>query len=315
MIKLGFVGLGKMGKNMVLRLLEQGVEVVAWNRSPEPLEEVVKDGAVGAADIKDLIKRLTVPRIVWLMLPAGEVVDEFIAKLSPLLERDDLIIDGGNSFYKDSWRRHKLLAKKAIHFMDIGVSGGPGGARSGACLMVGGDKEDYERVKDLVKAASAPEAFGYFGQIGAGHFAKMIHNGIEYGMMEAIGEGIAVLKNAPFELNLAEVLRVYNNRSVIESRLIGWTQQALSEDPSLKQVSSTINFTGEGEWTIKTAEELKVDVPVIEDSFKVRKNSASDPEESPSGFRNKVISSMRGKFGQHEIKKNRKRRQILSLFG
>ena len=303
-MRMGYIGLGKMGKNMVLRLLEQGIEVVAWNRSAEPLDEVVKAGAIGADTVEDLVSKLEPPRVIWLMLPAGETTDEFINKLLPLLKPSDLIIDGANSFYKDTLRRNEKITAKGIHFMDIGVSGGPDGARLGACLMIGGDKEDVERVIEVIKAAAAPDAWGHFGGVGAGHFAKMVHNGIEYGMMEAIGEGAAVLKHGPFKLDLAEVFRVYNKRSVIESRLVGWTQEALSKDPDLKDISSEIKSTGEGEWTIKSAKELGVAVPVIEDSFKVRQNSQSDLEDSPQGFRNKVVSAMRGRFGKHDVKKS-----------
>lgn len=302
-MKIGYVGLGRMGKNMVLRLLEQGIEVVVFNRSKEPVAEVVKAGAVGAESIEDLVSKLAAPRIIWLMLPAGEVTDEYIDKLLTLLSAEDLIIDGANSFYKDTLKRNERITAKGIHFMDIGVSGGPVGARNGACLMIGGVKEDVDRIMEVIKAAAAPEAWGHFGQVGAGHFAKMVHNGIEYGMMEAISEGSAVLKYGPFKLDLAEVFRVYNNRSVIESRLVGWTQEALSEDPELTEISSEIKSTGEGEWTIRTAKELEVEVPVIEASFKVRQNSPSDPEDSSQGFRNKVVSALRGQFGQHSVKK------------
>ena len=302
-MKIGYIGLGRMGKNMVLRLLEQGIEVVAWNRSPQPVEEVVKAGAQGAESIEDLVGKLETPRIIWLMLPAGQTSDEFINKLLSLLNKGDLLIDGANSFYKDTLRRASQLTSHDIHFMDIGVSGGPKGARTGACLMIGGDKEDVVRVMELVKAASAPKAWGHFGPVGAGHFAKMVHNGIEYGMMEAIGEGAAILKYGPFKLDLAEIFRVYNNRSVIESRLVEWAWQALSEDPKLRAISSEIKSTGEGEWTVKTAKELQVAVPVIEKAFLVRQNSVNDKEDSPQGFRNKVVSAMRGKFGQHAVKK------------
>ncbi len=303
-MQLGYIGLGKMGKNMVLRLLENDIEVVAWNRSSEPLKEVETAGAIVADDIKDLVEKLPSPKTVWLMLPAGEITDQYIDEVSELLNEGDLIIDGANSFYKDTLRRAEKLQSKKIRFMDIGVSGGPDGARNGACLMIGGDKQDYEQIKELVVAASAPDAYGYFGPVGSGHFSKMIHNGIEYGMMEAIAEGAAILKTADFELDLPEIFRVYNNRSVIESRLVEWTQQALAEDPNLKDISSKINATGEGEWTIKTAKELNVDSPVIEDSFKVRQSSVEDKEDSANGFRNKVVSAMRGKFGQHEVKKS-----------
>lgn len=319
-MKIGYIGLGKMGKNMVLRLLEQGVEIVAWNRSPEPREEVKQAGALTTKTIEDLINSLDTPRIIWLMLPAGNVTDQFVDKLLPLLSAGDLLIDGANSFYKRSLKTEfssklsnadKALAK-GVHFMDIGVSGGPSGARNGACLMVGGDKEDFKRIEPLLKLIAAPNAYGYMGEWGAGHFAKMVHNGIEYGMMEAIAEGLAVLKYSDFKLNLPEIFKVYNNKSVIESRLVGWTKEALMEDPELKEYSSKIGHTGEGEWTINTAKELGVEVPVLEDSFKVRVESEKLPDEdrneskalSSLRFRNKAVSAMRGKFGGHSVKKN-----------
>ncbi len=303
-MKIGYIGLGKMGKNMVLHLLEQGVEIVAWNRSPQPREEVAAVGAITCETIEELISKLETPRIVWLMLPAGEVTDQIIDEVLPLLEPEDLLIDGANSFYKDTLKRNEKITAKKVHFMDIGVSGGPNGARNGACLMIGGLKEDYEKIKGLVKLISSPDAYGYFGPIGAGHFAKMVHNGIEYGMMEAIGEGLAVLKASPFDLNLSEIFRVYNNKSVIESRLVGWTEEALREEPELSEYSSKIGHTGEGEWTINTAQELGVDVPVLKDSFKVRLESENVDENSANSFRNKSISAMRGKFGGHSVKKN-----------
>ena len=225
-MKIGYVGLGRMGKNMVLHLLEGGIEVVAWNRSPEPLAEVEKAGAIPAKDVKDLVSKLESPRVVWIMMPAGDVTDQFIDEILPLLEKGDILIDGGNSFYKDTLRRAEKIKPTGVHFMDIGTSGGPGGARVGACLMIGGDKADYEQIKELVVAASAPEAYGHFGPVGAGHFAKMVHNGVEYGMMEAISEGAAILKSAPFPMDLVEIFRVYNKRSVVESRLVGWALDA-----------------------------------------------------------------------------------------
>lgn len=303
-MKVGYVGLGKMGKNMVLRLLEQGIEVVAWNRSKDDVEEVVQSGATGAESIEELVSKLEVPRIVWLMLPAGEVTDEYIDKVLPLLSQGDLLIDGANSYYKDTLRRAKKIKPTGVHFMDIGVSGGPGGARNGACLMVGGTAEDFEKIKPLAQAAAATNAFAHFGPVGAGHFAKMVHNGVEYGMMEAVAEGAAILKASQFNFNLAQVFDLYNHRSVIESRLVEWTKQALEEDPNLDHISSKISHTGEGEWTVKTAKELGVAVPVIEGSFQVRINSENDSEDSPTGFRNKVVSAMRGKFGGHKVGKS-----------
>lgn len=300
-MKIGFIGLGKMGKNMVLHLLENGVEIVAWNRSPEPLAEVVGKGAVGAQSLEDLVNKLDTPRIIWLMLPAGRVVDEFIDQLSHLVQKGDLLIDGGNSFYKDSLRRGEVLDKLAIRFMDVGVSGGPGGARQGACLMIGGKREDFLGVEPLMKRAAAPGAYEYLGDLGAGHFAKMVHNGIEYGMMEAIAEGAAVLKMSSFHFDLKQVFKLYNNRSVIESRLVGWTEEAFAQDENLTDISAIIASTGEGEWTVKTAKEMGVEVPIIEESFKVRMESNQPTDKPWKLFRNRVVSALRGKFGQHKV--------------
>lgn len=309
-MKLGYIGLGKMGKNMVLRLLEQEIEVVAWNRSPEPLEEVFKAGAVKAASIDDLIKKLEPPRSIWLMVTAGEVVDEFIKQLSKKLDPGDLIIDGGNSYYKDTLKRAKNLSKKGIHFMDVGTSGGIKSAREGACLMIGGLKEDYERILEVVKAAAAPEAYDHLGPVGAGHFAKMVHNAVEYGMMEAIGEGAAVLKTSDFKFDLREVFRVYSNTSIIQSRLVSWTLAELNNDPNLSNISSVIGSGGaakkvlaEAHWTLMEAKEKGIEIPVIEDSIKVRDESDKVLENSPEGFRNKVVAAMRWQFGGHPVKK------------
>lgn len=310
-MKLGYIGLGRMGKNMVLRLLEQGQEVVVWNRSPQPVAEVVTAGAIGSESIEDLVKKLEAPRVIWLMLTAGEVIDSIIDQLLPLLDKGDLIIEGANSFYKDTLKRAAKLQAVGIRFMDIGVSGGPAGARSGACLMIGGSPEDYERIRELAIAASAPDAYQRLGPVGAGHFAKMVHNGIEYGMMESIGEGLAILKFAPFKYDFTRLLDIYMHRSVVESRLVGWAQEAFKEDSELSSTSSIIGsggsgkrVPGEADWTIDVAKEIGIDIPAIENALKVRENSAQDPEESPEGFRNKVVSAMRGQFGQHDVKKN-----------
>lgn len=300
-MKIGYVGLGKMGKNMVLRLLEQGIEVVAWNRSPEPLEEVVSAGAVKAYDLKDLVSKLESPRVVWVMLPAGDITKEHIHELAQYLDKGDLIIDGGNSYFKEAIEREKELSEKGIHFMDIGTSGGPGGARNGACLMIGGAKEDFERIKDLAKAAAAPDAFQHLGKVGAGHFVKMIHNGVEYGMMQAIAEGVAILDKSEFDLDLAQCFDIYQHQSVITSRLVGWTLEALREDSKLESYSSKIGRTGEGDWTVQTAKELGVEIPVIEKSVQVRVDSETEED----NIRNRAVSAMRGKFGQHEVKKGK----------
>lgn len=308
-MKIGYIGLGRMGKNMVLHLLEEGIEIVAWNRSPGPVEEVVKAGAVGALSLDDLVTKLQTPRTIWLMLPAGDVTDEYIDKLLPTLDKGDLLIDGGNSFYKDTLRRSEKLSQRGIHFMDIGTSGGPKGAREGACLMIGGTDEDFQRVEPVCKAAAAPEAYQHLGPVGSGHFAKMVHNAIEYGMMESIGEGLAILKNSQFKYDFVQLLDIYNHRSVVESRLIGWAQEAFKEDGELSNISSSIGsggsgkrVPGEADWTVEVAHEMDIDVPAMESAIKIRSESWKGAENSANGFRNKVISAMRGVFGLHDVK-------------
>jgi 6-phosphogluconate dehydrogenase len=298
---IGYIGLGKMGKNMVLHLLGKGIDVVCWNRSSEARDEVEHAGATAVRTVAGLIQMVASPRIIWLMLPAGSPTDEMIQQLASQLDEDDLVIDGSNSFYKDSIRHAHELHKKGIHFMDIGVSGGPSGARNGASLMIGGDQQDYPRVEELIQAISVPDGYVYCGKVGAGHFAKMIHNGIEYGMMEAIAEGASVLKSTEFQFDLASVFCAFNKGSVIQSSLIGWAEDAFRENPELDAVASHIDHTGEGEWTVKTAKELNVPVPAIKSSFDVRVKSPQDEWNSPAGFRNKVVSALRGKFGGHDV--------------
>lgn len=292
-MKLGFVGLGKMGRGLVLAMREKGIEVLAWNRSPNEVASV--------KTIEEMIAGMEPgKRIVWLMLPAGGATDEMITRIRSLLSPGDLIIDGGNSFYKDDLRRAKELEKLGIGYMDVGVSGGPKGAREGACLMIGGDRAKFEELMPVWQAISAPDSFQYLGSVGAGHFAKMVHNGIEYGMMQAIAEGATVLHASKYNFDLNKVFDVYNHHSVIESRLVEWSRQALAEDPELSKISSKIDHTGEGEWTAQTAEELRVAVPIIRESFEVRKRSSAESE----SFRDKMVSAMRGQFGGHAVKKS-----------
>jgi 6-phosphogluconate dehydrogenase len=311
-MKIGYIGLGKMGFNMVERLLEQGIEVVAWNRSPEPLQKAQQIGAITVNNLEDIPGKLSGKKIIWMMLPAGEVIDQTIEKLLPNLQSGDVLIDGANSFYKDTLARAKKLSQSGIKYLDIGVSGGPGGARDGACLMIGATKkqidEDLPEIEQLAKAIAAPDAYGYFGNVGSGHFTKMVHNGIEYGMMQAIAEGAAVLEKSDFNLNLSDIFRVYNNQSVISSRLVGWTREALQEDSKLTNINPKITASGEGHWTSKIAKEMGVEIPVIDASVFVRDESEDvvakaeqTQNNNPSIFRNKVVSAQRGKFGHHPV--------------
>lgn len=322
-MKIGFIGLGKMGKNMVLRQIEQGNQIVAWNRSPEPRVELLKESKklkIGQKNltvvdsIQELVNELKGNDkniVIWLMVAAGGAIDAVIESLMPLLDKGDLIVDGGNSLYTDTLNRAKNLKAKGIHYMDVGTSGGLEGARNGACMMIGGSDEDFKRIKEVVEAAAAPFAFGHLGPVGSGHFAKTIHNGIEYGMMEAIGEGAAILKGSEFDYDLKEVFRVYNTESIIDSRLVNWTLNELKVDPKLKTISSVIGSAGgsgkakgEGHWTVELAKKMGVGVPVIEASVKVRDNSDKDPENSLNGFRNKVVAAQRWQFGGHPVKKS-----------
>lgn len=314
-MKIGYIGLGRMGKNMVLNLLEKETQVVAWNRSPVPREELKSEAKdLGNLEITEtldeLISKLESPRVIWVMISAGTAIDEILNQLAEKLNEGDLVIDGGNSFYKDTLRRNEMLAQKGIHFMDAGTSGGIEGARTGACIMAGGSEEDFKRAEPVFKAAAMPNAYAYLGPVGAGHFAKTIHNGIEYGMMEAIGEGAAILKNSEFPYDLREVFRIYNTGSIIESRLVGWTLAELKNDPELENIVSVIGSgggsgktKGEAHWTVEHAKSLGVDVPVIEASVEVRDNSDKDKEDSPNGFRNKIVAAMRWQFGRHPVKK------------
>ncbi len=348
-MKIGYIGLGRMGKNMVLRFLEQGIEVVAWNRSPEPRAEVKAAGAWTVENAEDIVgvlregSRKSESRIksqesgegaehkidssasplndienngsniiIWLMLPAGQTTDDFIDKILPLLKPGDILIDGANSLYTDTLRRAEKIKPTGVHFMDIGVSGGPKGARDGACLMIGGEKEDFEKIKELVVAASAPDSYKHLGAVGAGHLAKMVHNAIEYGMMESLGEGLAILKESKYKYDFVELLDLYNHGSVIESRLVGWAKNAFVEDITLENTSSIIGSGGagkerikaEGDWTLELAGELGVEAPSIKASVQVRAESPNVEENSPNGFRNKVVSALRGQFGGHAVKKD-----------
>ncbi len=302
--EMAIVGLGKMGAGMARRMLDQHWRVVGYNRSPEVTRELAKEGLVPAFSLKEAVEKLPEPKVVWLMVPAGKSVDEVIfgqEGLVKYLKRGDILIDGGNSFYKDTVQRAKKLKKYGIRFLDAGTSGGPGGARRGACLMIGGRREDFERVEALFRDFALPEGYQFFEGAGAGHFVKMIHNGIEYGMMQAIAEGFTLLKKAGFKLDLTRVADVYNHGSVIESRLVGWLQEAFElygED--LKPVSGTVDQSGEGVWTVKTAREMGVEHKVIREALLFRHRSKKHPS-----YTGQIVSALRGQFGGHPVFKKK----------
>lgn len=317
---IGIIGLGKMGGNVARRLVEQGWQVVGYNRSSEDTRALEPAGIIGAYSIEELVKslrgeerrsnlgglstslRTNYPTVIWLMLPAGETVDQVIKELAPLLKGGDTVIDAGNSFYKDSIRRAKELEDKGIHFLDVGFSGGPAGARNGGCLMIGGHRAGYEQLEPLFRDLSVHsptgEGYQFFEGVGAGHFVKMVHNGIEYGMMQALAEGFAILRQSTYELNLTEVAKIYNRGSVIESRLTDWLQKAFElHGFELADVSGTVKHTGEGEWTMKTAKELGLTAKIIEGALEFRVLS----EQNPS-YTGKILSALREQFGGHSVK-------------
>ena len=232
--KIGYIGLGKMGFNMVERLLGRGYIFTVYDKSLEAVAKAVGIGAEGSESVADLVNALESPRLIWLMSP-HQTVDEILTEMLPYLKPGDTIIDGGNSPYRESVRRGKELEEKSIRFLDIGVSGGPAGARDGACLMIGGKKEVYQEYENIFADISAPNAYAYMGKCGAGHYTKMIHNGIEYGMMQAIAEGFNILKKSEFNLSMKNVARLYNHRSVIESRLVGNVHTHMAVSPRMEE--------------------------------------------------------------------------------
>lgn len=299
--EIGIVGLGKMGANIARHLIEKGWSVAGYNRTSEKTKNLEKEGLAGRYSVEELVEKLKPPRLIWLMLPSGEVVEEMLFGkngLAGLLAAGDTVIDGGNSFHKDSVRRARILAEKGIEFVDAGVSGGPEGARYGACIMVGGKRQSYERLRPLFLDLAVDLGVRFFEGAGAGHFVKMIHNGIEYGMMQAIAEGFTILKYAGFKLDLGEVADVYNHGSVIESRLVGWLKKAFEiHGEDLSDVSGSVGYTGEGERTVEMAKELGVKAKIIEEALKFRIESQKRP-----GYDGKILSALREQFGGHEVK-------------
>jgi 6-phosphogluconate dehydrogenase len=296
-MKLGYIGLGKMGYNMVERLLEKGHEVVAFNRNQDAVAKIAKEGAEPAVSLQSLVRSLPAPRLVWIMVPY-QAVDVVLNELAPLLGKGDTVIDGGNSPYKESIRRSRELGSRGIDFLDAGVSGGPGGARTGACIMVGGKRDVYQRFEKLFQDLSADKGYGYMGSSGAGHFVKMVHNGIEYGMMQALAEGFSIMKKSAFDLDLAAIADLYNHRSVIESRLAEWLKKAYEQyGRDLTGISGSAAQSGEGMWTVDAAHELGVPAPVIKGALDFRLESQDKPS-----YTGKIISALRNQFGGHEAK-------------
>lgn len=291
---IGFVGLGKMGFGMVEHLLEHGHRVIVHDLSPESVDRAVSMGAVGAGSPGELADGLVSPRIVWIMVPAGGAVDRVIEGLVPSLVAGDLLIDGGNSRYTDTVARAERLATEGIRLLDIGTSGGLEGARHGACMMVGGPREAFDLVEPLIKGMCVPDGCGYMGPSGSGHFVKMVHNGIEYGMMQAMGEGFGLLESGPYAIDQEAVARVWSNGSVIRGWLMELAARAFARDGHLSGVGSAIADSGEGRWTVEAALEHGVSIPVIAGALFRRFSSRSQ-----QNFSDKVVAALRNEFGGH----------------
>jgi len=297
-MKIGFVGIGKMGKNMVLNLLEHKHQVVAYDRTPKAVKTVVRKGATGAYTLKELVAKLPKQKIIWVMITAGKPVDQVLNKLLPYLKRGDIIIDGGNSFYKDSLRRYMKLKKKGISFVDCGTSGGVQGARYGACMMVGGDKKVFKKVEVLFRDMCVKNGYGYIGKAGAGHFVKMVHNGIEYGMMAATAEGIQAIDKykKKFGINMNEVVKVYAHGSIIESRLMSWLYESYQQKGYLASIAGKVP-KGATEDEMKHLETIAA-MPVLHQARLLRVKSRKKPS-----LAGKIMAALRNKFGGHAVEK------------
>ncbi len=295
-MELGMIGLGRMGADMVRRLLREDHRVVVYNRSPGPIEELAKEGAAPAHSLEELVSSLPTPRIVWLMIPSGPPVDDQIAALRPLLEPGDTIVDGGNSRYTDTIARGEKLKEAGIHYVDAGTSGGVWGLRVGYCLMVGGDEEPVKRLEPALKTLAPENGYLHVGPSGAGHYVKMIHNGIEYGMMAAYAEGFEILHESRYDFDLEAISNLWNQGSVIRSWLLELAALAFAQDPQLEHLRGYVGDSGEGRWTVAESIDLDVAAPVIYMSLAMRFLSRKEDT-----FGNKVLAALRQQFGGHAV--------------
>jgi 6-phosphogluconate dehydrogenase len=298
-MELGMIGLGRMGANMTERLVAGGHRVISYDRNAEAIQRVVDIGGVGAHSLADFVKQLTAPRVIWMMVPSGAPVDQTIEQLLPNLAKGDILIDGGNSNYKDSIRRAQLLQGQGLNFVDAGTSGGVWGLELGYCMMIGGEKGVVDALDPIFKTLAPPDGYLHVGPNGAGHFVKMIHNGIEYGMLQAYGEGFELLNASQFDLDFAKIAHLWNQGSVVRSWLLELAESALQKDPKLAGIKGYVEDSGEGRWTVEEAIEKSVPASVLTLSLFAR--YASRQEDS---FAAKVIAALRNEFGGHAVKKS-----------
>lgn len=295
-MNIGIIGLGKMGYNLAMNLLDHKYSVTAFDINVSAVDEIKKEGANGAYSIAELVETLPSPKVVWVMVPAGDITTGVIKKLKELLSAEDIIIEGGNSHYKESKQRAKELGEKGIHFLDVGTSGGISGARNGACMMIGGNKEIFQSIEQLFIDLCVDNGYMFAGESGSGHFLKMVHNGVEYGMMQAIAEGFELLQKSEYNFDNESVARVWNNGSVIRSWLMELTENAFSKDPNLEGIKGVMHSSGEGKWTVETALDLQAAIPVTALSLMMRYRSLEEDT-----FAGKVVASLRNEFGGHSV--------------
>jgi len=295
-MKIGLIGTGKMGIPLALNALDHKHEIIAFARSKDKQNKLEDLGIESKLSYKELCQSLSSPRVIWLMVPAGNAVDDVIVELLPYINKHDIIIDAGNSNYNDTLRRCKYLHQHDIYFMDIGTSGGISGARNGACFMIGGEERIFTLLEPLLRDLAVNDGYSYMGVSASGHYVKMIHNGIEYGMMQAIGEGFDILKNSEFNLDYHKIANVWSNGSIIESFLMNLVSEAFAKDPLLDKVIGKVNDSGEGKWTVEEAVRLNVYAPIITTSLMSRYKSRDNDM-----FAEKVISALRKEFGGHKI--------------
>ncbi|HSL94594.1 MAG TPA: decarboxylating 6-phosphogluconate dehydrogenase [Thermoleophilia bacterium] len=292
------IGLGRMGANMARRLLRGGHRVVVYNRTFARAEELAAEGAEPVRELADVVAALAPPRVVWLMLPHGETTQQAIDELAPRLEPGDILIDGGNAFFKEDIARGTALAERGLRYLDVGTSGGVWGLEVGYCMMVGGERSAFEHVEPLLRTLAPPgDGYGHMGGHGAGHVVKMVHNGVEYGMMQAYGEGFELLEAAPWDLDLGQIAALWNNGSVVRSWLLELAADAFAEDPQLEGIRGYVEDTGEGRWTVEQSIELGVPLPVIAMSLYLRFRSRQD-----DSFSARVLAALRQEFGGHAVK-------------
>jgi 6-phosphogluconate dehydrogenase len=297
-VEIGIYGLGRMGANMARRLHQSGEHrVVAGNRSPGKVDDLAKEGVEGAYSMREMVEKLEAPRAVWVMVPAGDATSDALYEFADLMDEGDVLIDGGNSYFRDSVHHAKVLSEKGIRFLDAGTSGGIWGLEVGYCLMVGGDRSAFERIEPAVETLAPKDGYAYLGEAGAGHFTKMVHNGIEYGMLQAYAEGFEILEKSRYDFDLRAVSSLWNQGSVVRSWLLELAERAFEKDSNLDSISGYVDDSGEGRWTVQEA--INEDVPANAIAGSLFARFASRQDDS---FAMKVIAALRGEFGGHAVK-------------